>query len=48
MGTRIDLNCDMGEGFGAYELGRDDKLMRQISSANIACGRRSLGDAADR
>jgi UPF0271 protein len=28
----------MGEGFGAYELGRDDKLMRQISSANIACG----------
>lgn len=35
---RIDLNCDMGESFGAYELGQDEELMKYISSANIACG----------
>lgn len=35
---RMDLNCDMGEGFGAYQAGNDDALMPLISSANIACG----------
>lgn len=34
----IDLNCDMGEGFGAYKLGMDTDVIRHISSANIACG----------
>jgi UPF0271 protein len=35
---KIDLNCDMGEGFGAYRLGNDEALMPLITSANIACG----------
>lgn len=35
---RIDLNCDMGEGFGAYDLGKDAELMPLITSANVACG----------
>lgn len=34
----IDLNCDLGESFGAYSTGMDDKVMAYISSANIACG----------
>jgi UPF0271 protein len=34
----IDLNCDMGESFGAYKLGRDEDAIKYISSANIACG----------
>ena len=34
----IDLNCDMGESFGAYTIGMDDKVISYISSANIACG----------
>jgi len=35
---RIDLNCDMGEGYGAYKLGLDEEVVRYITSANIACG----------
>jgi UPF0271 protein len=35
---KIDLNCDMGESFGAYRLGNDEALMGLITSANIACG----------
>jgi UPF0271 protein len=38
MTDRIDINCDMGESFGAYGLGRDPEVMDYISSANIACG----------
>jgi len=34
----MDLNCDMGESFGAYALGQDAAVMRFITSANIACG----------
>ena len=34
----IDLNCDMGESFGAYTIGMDKEVMAHISSANIACG----------
>jgi UPF0271 protein len=36
--TAIDLNCDMGESFGAYRIGMDDQVMQHITSANIACG----------
>ena len=35
---QIDLNCDMGEGFGVYPLGADEALMPLFTSANIACG----------
>ncbi|HVP68368.1 MAG TPA: 5-oxoprolinase subunit PxpA [Anaeromyxobacteraceae bacterium] len=35
---RIDLNCDMGEGFGCYSLGSDEDVMPLVSSANVACG----------
>ncbi|MCM3081582.1 LamB/YcsF family protein [Brevibacillus invocatus] len=34
----VDLNCDMGESFGNYQLGNDEEMMKLISSANIACG----------
>ncbi len=36
--TRIDLNADVGEGFGVYAHGDEAALMAQITSANIACG----------
>jgi UPF0271 protein len=35
---KIDINCDMGESFGAYRLGHDAEVMPYITSANIACG----------
>ncbi|MGD9125451.1 MAG: 5-oxoprolinase subunit PxpA [Desulfarculaceae bacterium] len=35
---RVDLNCDMGESFGAYAMGMDQEVMKYITSANIACG----------
>jgi UPF0271 protein len=35
---RIDLNCDMGESFGAYVIGADAEIMSYITSANIAAG----------
>ena len=38
MEKRIDLNADIGEGFGAYTLGFDRELLQQVSSCNIACG----------
>lgn len=53
----IDLNCDMGEGFGAYAMGRDRELLDFVSSANVACGfhagdaptmRRVVGQAIER
>jgi UPF0271 protein len=34
----IDLNCDMGESYGAWKMGADAEVMPYISSANIACG----------
>ncbi len=34
----IDINCDMGESFGAYSLGNDAAVIGSITSANIACG----------
>jgi len=35
---KIDLNCDMGESFGAWHMGADAEIMPLITSANIACG----------
>lgn len=35
---RIDLNADLGEGFGAYHYGADEELLTLVTSANIACG----------
>jgi len=34
----FDLNCDMGESFGAYQIGQDAQVMPYITSANVACG----------
>src|SRR3546814_12082877 len=34
----IDLNCDMGESFGAWKMGQDEEILPYVSSANIACG----------
>jgi 5-oxoprolinase (ATP-hydrolysing) subunit A len=34
----LDLNCDMGEGFGAWKMGEDAALLDYVTSANIACG----------
>ncbi|QWU13309.1 UPF0271 protein [Paenibacillus sophorae] len=34
----VDLNCDMGESFGAYTIGADEDLLQEVTSANIACG----------
>ena len=54
---RIDLNADLGEGFGVWRLGDDERLLEVITSANIACGfhagdpmtmRRVCAAAADR
>jgi UPF0271 protein len=35
---QIDLNCDLGEGYGAFKVGRDAEIMPYITSASIACG----------
>ena len=35
---KIDLNCDMGESFGVYELGYDAQAMPFVTSINVACG----------
>ncbi|WP_017184835.1 LamB/YcsF family protein [Alkalibacillus haloalkaliphilus] len=35
---KIDINADLGESFGQYTLGDDEKLMGVITSANVACG----------
>lgn len=34
----VDLNCDLGESFGAYTIGNDEEILKVISSANVACG----------
>ncbi len=38
MPPTIDLNCDVGESFGAYQLGCDAEILDYVTSANIACG----------
>ncbi|WP_116244750.1 LamB/YcsF family protein [Nocardiopsis sp. FIRDI 009] len=54
---RIDLNADLGEGHGRWELGDDQALLSIVTSANVACGfhagdptvlRRTTRDAAER
>lgn len=42
--TKVDLNCDLGESFGAYVMGCDAQILPKVSSVNIACGFHS-GDA---
>ncbi|MDQ2690368.1 MAG: LamB/YcsF family protein [Chloroflexota bacterium] len=34
----MDLNADLGESFGAWTLGDDERLVEHITSANLACG----------
>lgn len=36
--ARIDLNCDMGESFGAWRMGNDFEILDHVTSASIACG----------
>ncbi|WP_033543176.1 LamB/YcsF family protein [Planococcus sp. CAU13] len=38
MTFKVDLNCDMGESYGVYTLGRDEEILDYVTSANIACG----------
>ena len=38
MTKHIDLNCDMGESFGAWTMGADAEVMPWVTSVNIACG----------
>ena len=35
---RVTINCDMGEGFGIYSMGDDERCMPFVTHANIACG----------
>jgi UPF0271 protein len=42
---RIDLNSDVGESFGRWELGDDDRVLEVVTSANVACGFHA-GDAS--
>lgn len=35
---RVDLNCDLGESFGAYVIGADEAVLPYITSASVACG----------
>ncbi|MFC7879390.1 LamB/YcsF family protein [Isoptericola sp. NPDC057391] len=55
--TTVDLNSDLGEGFGRWTLGDDEAMLDVVSSANVACGfhagdpasiRRTVGMAAAR
>ncbi|WP_044893196.1 LamB/YcsF family protein [Bacillus alveayuensis] len=34
----VDLNCDLGESFGHFQVGHDEEILKYITSANIACG----------
>jgi UPF0271 protein len=42
-GARIDLNADLGEGYGPWTMGDDQAMLDIVTSANIACG----GHASD-
>jgi UPF0271 protein len=53
----MDLNADLGEGFGSWPMGDDDALLDVVTSANVACGfhagdpsimRRVTGTAVER
>lgn len=43
--AHVDLNCDLGESFGAYTIGLDSQVIPYLSSVNIACGAHA-GDPA--
>ena len=45
MASLVDLNADMAEGFGAYDIGNDAELLKIVTSANVACGFHA-GDAS--
>ncbi|MDQ2707484.1 MAG: LamB/YcsF family protein [Actinomycetota bacterium] len=45
MSGSLDLNADLGEGFGIWRLGDDEALLEVVSSANVACGFHA-GDAS--
>src|SRR5437764_14998440 len=34
----VDLNADLGESFGTWQLGDDDTMLGLVTSANVACG----------
>ena len=38
MVSMVNLNADMGEGYGAYDIGNDAEILRFIRSASVACG----------
>ncbi len=38
MTTKVDINCDLGESYGAFKVGNDEQIMDYVTSANIACG----------
>lgn len=38
MSLRININADLGEGFGAYDIGDDAALLEIVKTANVACG----------
>ena len=38
MTVRVDLNADLGEGFGVWSLGDDEAMLGIVTSANLACG----------
>jgi UPF0271 protein len=38
LNKKIDINCDLGESYGEFKVGNDEKIMPYITSANIACG----------
>jgi UPF0271 protein len=35
---KVDLNCDMGEGYGRWSLGDDESMLDIVTTANVACG----------
>ena len=37
-GRTIDINADLGESYGSWQMGQDEELMKHITSANVACG----------
>ena len=36
----VDLNSDLGESFGNYTIGMDREILKYVSSANVACGKK--------
>lgn len=44
MALRMNINADMGEGYGKYDIGDDDAILKIVKSVNVACGLHA-GDA---